>query len=93
MNLIARLYEIIASEAPPPRPAAIPARRVAAATIGSGFVDPRQREGTRRIALTLDEPTFARVRDYAAANELSFAAAARALIERATAPAPRSKNP
>ncbi|MGH6875933.1 MAG: hypothetical protein ACREHV_01000 [Rhizomicrobium sp.] len=80
MRLIERLHAIFAAEKMPLRPAAIAARRPAG-TIASGFVDPRQREGTRRIALTLDQPTFERVRDRAARNNVSFAAAARQLIE------------
>jgi hypothetical protein len=74
------LLSIIAREQPAPRPKAIAARKVDPGALPSGFIDPRQRDGTRRIALTLDQPTFDRVRDYAAKHKVSFAAAARALI-------------
>lgn len=83
MRLLAQLAEIIAFErAAPKRPKSIPPRRVEPAEIGRGFVDPRQRAGVRRLAITLDDATFDRVRGHAAARRISFAAAARELIER-----------
>lgn len=63
-------------------PKAIPTRKVDRAAIGRGFSDPRQRAGTKRLAITLDDATFARVRAHALANKISAAAAARELIER-----------
>jgi len=57
-----------------------------------GFVDPRQRAGTKRIAVTIDDATFARVAAFAAAEEVSFAAAARLLIERGCAALPNAKE-
>lgn len=85
MRLISRLTAIISAEkdAERYRPKVIPFRRVAAAKIGRGFEDPRQRAGTKRIAITVDDATFERVRERAVARNISFAAAARELIERA----------
>jgi hypothetical protein len=80
MSLAAALRAIIAAEQSP-RQKAIAARPRKTASLPSGFADPRQREGTRRIALTLDDATFARVRKRADKNNISFAAAARELIE------------
>jgi hypothetical protein len=80
MRLLDRFLQIVAADKAA-RPQSIAARRVAPADLPRGFIDPRQREGTRRIALTLDQPTFDRVRDHAAKHAISFAAAARALIE------------
>jgi hypothetical protein len=83
MNLIDTFRAIIAIErAAPKRPKSIAVRRVEANDVGRGFVDPRQREGVRRLAITLDDDTFNRVRRHATARHISFAAAARELIER-----------
>jgi hypothetical protein len=54
----------------------------APAVTAQGFVDPRQRAGTRRIAVTLDQQTFDRIQARAKAEHISFAEAARNLIER-----------
>jgi hypothetical protein len=60
----------------------IEARPVDPANIGRGFADPRHRDGTKRIAVTVDDDLFERVRNFATAGRISFAAAARQLIER-----------
>lgn len=88
MKLIDAFLAVLAREAAPQKPARPKqiADRRANGALPRGFIDPRQREGTRRIALTLDQLTFDRVRDHAGARNISFAAAARELIERATAP-------
>lgn len=93
MRLISRLHAIISAEkdAERYRPKAIPFRRVPAAMVGRGFEDPRQRAGTKRIAITVDDATFERVRERAVARNISFAAAARELIERGCAAQERSQ--
>jgi len=58
----------------------ITAKRVTPRAIGCGFADPRQRPGTRRLVVTAEAETFARIRAYAAARGIPFAAAVRALI-------------
>jgi hypothetical protein len=60
----------------------IAVRHVAPDAVGRGFVDPHHRQGAKRLTVTLDDPTFERVRDFAANKRVSFAAAARELIER-----------
>lgn len=47
-----------------------------------GFADPRQRKGTRRLAVTFDDALFARVNALARADQVSTSEKARQLIER-----------
>lgn len=86
MKLLDRLSSILAGEQPAsgasPRPTR---RRLEPGEPGQGTVDRRCSTGMRQIALRLDQPTFDRVRDYATARNINFAAAARELIKRGAA--------
>ena len=83
MRLIERLHRIIAVErAPAPVKPRAPHPVRNPSLIARGFSDPRQRPGTKRVVITLDDADFERVRAYATRRNMTFAAAVRELINK-----------
>ena len=76
MSLLSALQNIIATERPA-RSSVIPVRRVPSNDVAHGFADPKDRAGTRRIVVRVDDATFAALKRRAGLGRISLSEAVR----------------